>query len=127
MLCSAQPKDSIKVPDSIEIVNNIKKLDKVNHENQQLLKKSAKIEQERDNRFERLMTYIKNLLREKHSTDARQSARPFGYNDGKAVKPDEYETIEEPKENIEQKPKNFISRILSKIFNWKSKPKDSIR
>jgi len=108
LLSFSQPKDSVKVKDSIEIVHNLKKLDKINSETKKLLNESKKIKKERNSLLDRLKNYIKNLLSE--------NKKEPNISDIQGTKPDQYEALDEPKEITEQKPKSGFLKWLKNIF-----------
>lgn len=108
LLSFSQPKDSTKQKDSIEIVQNLKKLDKVNSETKKLLNESQKIKKERNSLLNRLTNYIKDILSE--------NKKEPDLSDINAVKPEQYEPLEEPKEITEQKPKSGFLKWLKNIF-----------
>ena len=113
LLSFSQPKDSVKVKDSIEIVQNLKKLDKINSETKKLLYESKKIKKERNSLLDRLTNYIKDILSE--------NKKEPDISDIQGLKPEQHEPLEEPKEVTEQKPRSGFLRWLKNIFT-KHKP-----
>lgn len=110
LMSFSQAKDSATVKDSIERVVILKKINEKQTNINKSLKEYKKLDKEVNTLLKKLVTFYKKMIAERTKT------KEPDLSDLNAIKPQEYEPIEEPKESIEQKPRSKIIMWLKSIF-----------